>query len=44
MAFNIGVKGYGRSSLKIGTGGGGGGSTIGGKFKTYRTGRRSAPN
>ena len=44
MAFNEGVKGYGRSSLKIGKGGGGGGSTIGGKFKTYRTGRRSAPN
>ena len=44
MAFNEGVKGYGRGSLKIGRGGGGGGSRIGGKFDTYRTGRYTMPD
>ena len=44
MAFNEGVKGYGRSSLKIGKGGSGGGSKIGGKFNSYRTGRYSMPD
>ena len=43
MAFNEGVKGYGRSSLKIGKGGGGG-SRIGGKFDTYKSGRYSMPS
>ena len=44
MAFNEGVKGYGRSSLKIGKGGGGGGSRIGGKFDAYKSGRYSMPS
>jgi hypothetical protein len=43
MAFNKGVKGFGRGSLKIGKGGVGD-SRIGGKFKTWRTGRWTDPN
>ena len=38
LAFNMGAKGFGRSSLKIGSQGS---HLIGGKFKTYRTGRRA---
>jgi hypothetical protein len=44
MAFNEGVKGYGRSSLKIGKGGSGGGSIIGGKFNAFKSGRYSMPD
>ena len=38
LAFNMGAKGFGRSSLKIGSQGS---HLIGGKFKTYRSGRRA---
>lgn len=44
MAFNEGVKGYGRSSLKIGKGGGGGSSRKGGKFDAFKSGRYSMPS
>ena len=42
MAFNEGVKGYGRSSLKIEKGGGS--SRKGGKFDAFKSGRYSMPS